>query len=404
VQYKGTKKPLPEIAKALRVDAIVEGALLQSGDRVKATVRLIHAPRERPIWSQSYDHPARGVIGLQSEMALDLVAKARAALTNQELSLIKSSRSVDPEAYRQFLLGRHHCRDLLPESTRKGVAELETAIAKDPGFADAHAELASCGISIDRATSEVHAALALDPSNARAYSVRGGQRLTFEWDWPGAEADLKRAIELAPSDDAALCQYALYLTAMKRYDEALQAVERAIELNPTDSRIYDFYGSWAAIMAGRFELALQYSRRSHDVNPEADSPFLLMCYSLVKLGRIPEATTAFLRLRQRWPEKQDNLTDAWLFHYYVAAGRRAEAERIVDYWSSQPEDSVDPANLFTMHAMLGRAEKALDYLELAYEKRSGSMFLLQAGEDDSPIAVRKHPRYLAILKKMNFPK
>jgi TolB-like protein/DNA-binding winged helix-turn-helix (wHTH) protein len=399
VQYKGTKKPLPEIAKALRVDAIVEGALLQSGDRVKATVRLIHAPRERPIWSQSYDHPARGVIDLQSEMALDLVAKARAALTNQELSLIKSSRSVDPEAYRQFLLGRHLCRQWKPEALEKGRTHLQAAVAKDPMYAEAHAALGGC-TSGPSSKFHIEQALAIDPSNARAYSARGMQRLVSEWRWEDAEADFLKAIELAPLSDEAHFWYVMHLVAMTRYDEALREVDRSIDLNPADF-LNQQMGSWAANKARRWELALQYSRRSHELNLGSDVPFVQECFTLTQLGRIAEAKVPCERVMQQYPLGKWDTSDIWVIQYLVAAGRRPEAEAALRHWLSVPTDLVDPSNLASMLAALGYTDRALDRLDDAYARQTASMFLMKA--ENTMDSIRHHPRYLAILKKMNFP-
>jgi TolB-like protein/DNA-binding winged helix-turn-helix (wHTH) protein/Tfp pilus assembly protein PilF len=395
MQYKGTKKSLPEIAKTLRVDTIVEGALLQSGDRVKATVRLIHAPRERPIWSQTYDHPARGVIDLQSEMALDLVSKARAALTDQELSRIKSSRKVDPAAYRDFVRGRSLCWIYGPGWTERGRALLNQAIAKEPDFAEAYGALALCG----GGTAAIEKALALDPFNSDAYSSRGLEKLS-NWEWAAAEADLRRAIEISPSNVQAHSNLAFYLTLMTRFDEAMREIDRALEVSPTEYMLY-LYASWSSNHARRNELALEYGKQVLAMSPGTDVPFAQICWANLQLGRTEEAGEACGRVVVRTPLKTSEVNDGWVVPYLVAAGRRKEAEETVAYWVTQLPDKVEPYNVAGMKVALARYDEALDLLETAYELHTFSMIFLKSEILFDPI--RDHPRYQAILKKMRFP-
>jgi TolB-like protein/DNA-binding winged helix-turn-helix (wHTH) protein/Tfp pilus assembly protein PilF len=405
-QFKATKKPIPEIARSLRVDAIVEGSLQQSAERVKASVRLFRAAGEAPIWSHTYERDARDVFALQSEMAIDLANHAQAALTRQEQSRVAASAPVDPALYRAFLRGRHFCREWIPASMEQGLAELRSVIERDPSNSMAQTEYASCQIytfisaRMPLAKSAVEQALRADPENPSARAVHGLVLLIHDLNWAAAEREFLRALELAPADARVHYDYSLFLAAMARFDEALRAVDRAIELSPADMLMQQ-RGAWVANKARRHELALEYSNRAHELERDSELPYEQMCWALLQLGRLAEADSACGRVRRAYPARTDLLLDSWLIPYDVAFGRRKEAEEIGRFWLNHPASSVEPWDMAALLAGLGHSERALDFAEQAYEERSRSIYLFQI--DNLTASLRRHPRGLALLQKLDFP-
>jgi TolB-like protein len=242
MQYKGTRKPLPQIAKELNVDAVIEGTVLREGDRVRVTAQLIQASTDQHLWAESYERDLRSVLAMQSEMASVIAEKVQAALTPSERTRLASARPVDPEAYEAYLKGKFYLNKMTPEGFEKGLAYMQQAIDKDPTNPLPHAGLAlaysiiSHGGDVQaferaRAAARKAEELGGEPL-AEMYVAFGMIKLYWDWDFAGAEKDLRRATELNPSVGEAHRDYSWYLYLSGHRDEALAKMRRAQEVEP----------------------------------------------------------------------------------------------------------------------------------------------------------------------------
>ena len=235
MRYKGSDKPLPEIARELNVDGLVEGSVLRAGDRVRITAQLIHAATDQHIWAKSYDRDLSDVLALQSEVARAIAEEVQAKLTPQESARLARPRRVNPAAHEAYLKGRYYWARATEESVRTSIEYFEEAIAKDPRYALAHAGLSDAynqlcnpileivpqGEIIPRSKAAATKALELDDTLAEAHISLGRIKFYFDWDWVGAEKSFRRAIELNPNYAYAHYVYALLLSALGRHTEAI---------------------------------------------------------------------------------------------------------------------------------------------------------------------------------------
>src|SRR2546425_12890754 len=269
ISYRQTTKPLPRIARELKVDALLEGAVLRSRDRVRITANLVQAVPERHLWAQTYEVDPRDVLAVQREVARDVARQIRIRLTPQEQARLTTFRRVDPEAYEAYLLGRAYFYKIrTPTNVMRAKEHFEKAIERDPDYASAYASLAELYIGTSgsgiltrgprdarlKARQWAEEALKLDDTLAEAHTAlaRVAQQ---EWDWAGAEREYQRAIELNPSDPLARIWYAIYLYAMQRFEEAVAQAERAQRLDPVSPLVNTWAGA-AYFFAGRPEEAM----------------------------------------------------------------------------------------------------------------------------------------------------
>jgi len=245
VQYKGTKKSLPQIAKELSVDAVVEGAVERAGDKVEITVQLIQAPSDHHLWAKSYERNLRDVLGLQREVTHSITDEIQAKLTPPEKAHLASARPIDPEAYEDYLRGRFLSAGS-ESDVRKGIAYLQRAIQKDPSYALAYAGLAESYISLGQpwiggrspkevlpqAKAAATKALETDDSLGEAHLAFARVIQLHDWDWQGAEKEYRRALELNPNDTMGHYWYGEYLEAMGRNEEGFLQMRQAMQLDP----------------------------------------------------------------------------------------------------------------------------------------------------------------------------
>ncbi|HWT84062.1 MAG TPA: hypothetical protein VN648_35365, partial [Candidatus Methylomirabilis sp.] len=241
MQYKGSNKPAPEIARELQVDALVEGSTLREGDRVRITAQLIRAHPERHLWSHAYDGDLRNVLALQSEVAQAIVREIRVKTTPQDKIRLAASRPINPEAYEAYLKARYFW-SRWGSDTGKAVDYFEKAIEKDPTYAPAYSGLAMCFSSqlfwrrpqevYPKARTAVSKALELDDSLAEAHAALAYTKLLYDWDWPGAEREFRRALELDPNSPDTDFAYSNFLTMMGRFDEAIAVARHGLSVDP----------------------------------------------------------------------------------------------------------------------------------------------------------------------------
>ena len=259
LQFRGKQVPLPEIGRLLNVQAIVEGSVTRSGDRVRVTAQLIDAAADRHLWAESYERSVKDLLGLQREVAAAIADRIQARLTVRERAMLASTEHVNPDAYLAYIKGRAFWNQRTRPALEKGVASFEEAIGADPAYARAYAGLADCytalgygsylppKVAFMKAEEAAARAIALDASLADPHASLGYAKLYYDWDFAGANLEFQRALALDPNGVTALDWHSVYLTAMGRFDEARSEILRARELDPlsvatnTDVGFVDYY-------------------------------------------------------------------------------------------------------------------------------------------------------------------
>jgi len=411
MQYKGVKKPLPQIAHELNVDAVIEGSVLRSGDRVRITAQLIQATTDRHLWAQSYERDLRDILALQSEVAQAVANEIKIKVTPQEQLRLGRARPVSPEAHEAYLKGRYYWNLRTEDGMKKSIEYFQQAIEKDPGYALAYAGLSDSydtltswalmapGEAYPRAEVAAVKALEIDEALAEAHACLGAIREEYDWDWVGAEKELKRAIELNPSYARAHQAYAEYLSAMGRHNEAIAEIKRAQELDPL-SLIINALGAYVFIYARRYDEAIAQCQRTLELNAGFYPAHLYMgwAYEQEKLyGQAISEYQKTIALEEGNPVLRANLA-----RIYAAVGNRPEALKII---ASLRELSkrryVSPYSVAQIYAALGDFDQAFAWLEKAYKEHQYQLVYLKVDPALDPL--RSDPRFQDLLRRMNFP-
>jgi TolB-like protein/DNA-binding winged helix-turn-helix (wHTH) protein/Tfp pilus assembly protein PilF len=421
MRYKGSAKPLPEIARELGVEGVVEGSVMRSAGRVRITAQLIHAPTDRHLWAHSYERRLEDVLALQDEVSRAIAEEVRITVTTDRSRPPARARAVNPEAYDAYLLGRHHWRQRSPQSLEKAIAYFQTAIAKDPNFAPAYEGLATTygprlmysDIAPGRGQVEMKAAalkaMELDPGLGEARAVLASA-LAYEWDWDGAEREYRRAIEIDPNAPVGHMSYGTYLHALGRFEESLAERRRALELDPLD--VTPNRGVARSLDAtGQAEAALAQWNRTLELDPDhlrSQLPFALF---LLEHGRADLGRKQLERARALQPD--DPAVLASLAIVSAESGNPDQARRLL---AKLKEESarryVSPVYPAFVHATLGEKDSAFALLEKAYDAKDPVLTMIQIM--DTPVglhppperaaALRADPRFADLVRRMGFPR
>src|SRR5215469_4759306 len=418
MQYKGTRKPLPEIARELNVDGIVEGTVTRSGERVRVDAQLIEAVTDRHFWARTYDRDLGDVIVLQNEVARAIANEIEAKLTPQEQSRLARTQSVDPQAYEFYLKGRYFWNWKTEDSLRKSIDYFQQAIQRDPNYALAYAGIAEAydigtfrGRTIDqrldlspaemcsRAKAAARAALQIDEGLAEAHSALAWCLFRNDWDWVGAEREFQRAIALNPNYAEAHQWYGLFLHAMGRQQNWAAEVKRARELDPLLLTLVGS-GSGVALASGQYDLAIEIERKSLELDPNNPSPYLWLARAYRLKGMYPAAIAQAHKgvdLSGGAPEALSALG-----YTYAVSGNRVEALKTVKQLVRLSKRRyVSPYNIAVVYAGLGEKELAFDGLQKAVADRSIWLPNLKSERDlDS---LRSDPRYSELLRRIGLP-
>ncbi len=412
MRYKGTREPLPEIARMLDVDAILEGSVVRSGSRVRVDIQLIQAGTDRHIWAQRYERDLRDVLALQGEVARAVAAEVRINLTPQLQAHLAATPQVDPEAYEAYLRGRYYAQKNTEDGYKKSIQYFEQAIRTAPNYAPAYAGLAdSCyylgGAAmaivvptevIPKAVEAVTKALELDPTLSEAHGVLATIKFNYDWDWAGAETEFKRAIELNPNNASAYQGYAWYLTAMERPEEGLAMMKRAKQADPL-SVMHDRPYGWFLYLNGQYDQAVQVLRKSIEFDPTYFNTRQMLGSIYEQRGLYDQAIAEYQRALDI---SGGNLNvRANLAHVYAISGNRAEAERIADQLKRQVKGGRGSFNIAAVYAGLGRNDEAFEWLDRAFKEDSILMPFLRVYPDLKPL--RSDPRFQDLLQRMHFP-
>jgi TolB-like protein/DNA-binding winged helix-turn-helix (wHTH) protein/Tfp pilus assembly protein PilF len=409
MHYKGTNKSLPEIAKELNVDAVVEGTVQRSGDRVHVRAQLIHAASDSHLWAADYDRDLRDLLDLQSEVARAIAGEVRIRLTPTEQRLLAPKRTISREAVDNYLQGRYFYNRRTEQDMRKAISFFERAINADPNYAQAYAGLADSYNQLGtamigvmspleaRRTAETAAKKAVEIDNqvAEAHATLGFVNY-FNWNWATAEDEFKRSIELNPNYASAHSQYAYYLVARGRFDESLAEINRAQELDPLSLSISSSRG-FILEQARRYEEAIEQLRRVIAIDPNHYQAHYSLALTYVANNQFDEAINAAERaveVSERAPAALGVLGLA-----YGVAGRKREANQILsELLKLQTQRYVTPMAISFVYIGLGNKDQAFAWLEKGYQERANHIAFFKVNPTVDPL--RSDPRFADFLRRV----
>jgi hypothetical protein len=381
MRYKGTKKALPEIAKELNADGIIEGSVTRSGQRVRITAQLLYGPTDKHLWAETYDRDLGDVLSMQSEVAQAIAQQVRAQITPQQQARFNAARPVNPEAYDAYLKGRYHLWDQfgIAQSLNAAKTYFDEAVRKDPGFALAHSGLADAYLylaifrhvspesSYRPAKEAVRQALALDDSIGEAHDTLAVLNWRYDWDWDATERELNQAIALAPSYSCAHEDRAEYLAFRGRQSEAESEVTKSLELDTSVSSALT--ESAVDYQLRDFNRLIEASRRGMASNPNEWFEHFYLGVGYEATGKRLESISEYQKAVELSGGDQD--ATAALAHAYAGVGRRAETQKILrDLQQESAKVYVSPYLIATLYATLGDKDEAFKFLEKAYLEKS----------------------------------
>jgi tetratricopeptide (TPR) repeat protein len=405
MHFKKTEKSLPEIAHDLNVDAVVEGSVQRVQDDVRITAQLIKAEPEKHLWASDFTRKFKDILILQSEVAQAIAREIKITVTPEEQQQLAVYRTVNPEAHELYLKGMYFVNKFSPPDVEKAFKYFEQALQKDPNYALAYTGMAKGYdylVSVTMPPKEAwpkvdslaRRALSLDKTLADAYALMAEVKFCYEWDWKGAEENYKRAIELNPNFATAYAWYAYYLSAMKRFDEAIREAKKARELDPLSfdisvSMVYVFLYSRQCDSA----ITLANEILKIDSTLAFGYDMLGNCYLCKKMYN--EAINQY----QKSIALKSSLSLSWLAYAYAASGKENEARKILsDLIEESKHRYVDPFLFAVVYLALGEHDKVIECLEKAYEYRSLMLLFIRTfpGWED----YSKDPRVVALIKKI----
>jgi len=408
MQYKDTTKPLPEIARELGVDAVVEGSVMVSEQRVRVNVQLIEARTDRNIWSNSYERDLRDILALQSELARAIAREIKIVVTPAEQARLALTRPVNPEAYQLVLRARSLWNRRTEEDLLRAKELFEQAIELDPTYALAHAGLADAynmlasyyfvppSEAYPKAREAALKALELNENLAEAYTSVAWVKYRYEGDWFGAESDYNWAIGLNPSYAIAHHWYGSLLRDMGRFDEALAKLERARELNPFSLSINTSIG-YLFYFARQYDQAIAEGQKALQLDPDFHWAHDIIALAYLQKGEFKEALAAFQKavaLSESSVDYKCHLAQA-----YAQAGMTVESQNLLKGLLEEEETNHVPLHEISLiYKALGQKDLALKFLERASEKQS---FVVNVSKMDPRWnSFREDPMYAEILEEI----
>jgi len=409
--YKHARKPLPEIARELNVDAVVEGTVLRSGDQVRITAQLIDASSDKHLWSQSYEGGLKDALALQNSVARAIAEQIRINLNPQEQAALKSAKVVNPEAYVSYLKGRYFWNKRTTDGLKAALAYFNQAIEEDPNYAQAYSGLADTyallgdwqyGVmtpkeALPKAKAAAIRALELDSTLGEAHNSLAFCLDGFDWDLAAGEKEFRRAIELNPGYATAHHWYAWHLSLLGRYDEAVVEMRKAENLDPL-SLIINADFAELLVLAHAYDESIQQSRKTIEMDGnfamahnQLGQAFLQKHMNDDAVGELQKA----VQLSGGSPTCIANLARA-----DVASGKKSEAEKLLSELEKRSSPGYSHASeIATVYVALGNRDQAMNWLEKGYEERFNPGVLLRPGFD----ALRSDARFVDMERRMGLP-
>jgi TolB-like protein/DNA-binding winged helix-turn-helix (wHTH) protein/Tfp pilus assembly protein PilF len=409
--YKGALKPLPQIARELNVDAIVEGSVLRSGDQVRITAQLIEASTDKHLWSQSYEGELRDTLALQSRVASAIADQIRINVTPQEQAALKNVRIVDPQAYESYLKGRYFWNKRTADGLRAALAYFKQAIEEDPQYAQAYSGLADTYAllgdwqyavmtpkeAFPKAKAAAIKALELDNTLGEAHNSLAFDLDAFDWDLDTGGKEFRRAIELNPGYATAHHWYAWHLILLGRFDEAIAEMRKAENLDPL-SLIITADMAELLVIAHHYDESIAQSRKTIEMDPNFALAHNQLAQAYLQKHMYSEAVAELQRAVQLSGDSPTVVAN--LARAYVASGKRSEAMKLLnDLKKRSIRGYSNGSEIATVYASLGDTDQAMNWLEKAYEERFNPGVLLRPGFDP----LRSDPRFKDLVHRVGLP-
>lgn len=410
MNYKGSSKSLPQIARELNVDAVLEGSVERFQNRVRITAQLIQARGDRHLWAKSYDRNIDDVLVLQGEVARAIASEIQIKLSAEELRRLSKPGAVNPQAHEDYLRGRYYWNKRTKEGVEQSIDYLQKAIREDPEYAIAYAALADSyhllpdlagsdpRDSFQKARTAALKALDLDPSTAEAHAALASVKEDYDWDWSGAERDYQQAIELNPGLGIIHAQYSNLLAETGRISEALPEAKQALQLDPLSSFVNSNLASML-YFAGSYDEAIAQSRKTLDLDSANARAYRNLGRIYTAQGSYEKAIPEFQKAIELSPGTPEYLAE--LGYAFAMSGNRKEAETIL----RQIENSVQHGEassyqLAVVYAGMRDKNRAFEFLNKALPERAAGLSYLKV----TPIfaQLRSEPDFQAILHQIGF--
>jgi TolB-like protein/DNA-binding winged helix-turn-helix (wHTH) protein/Tfp pilus assembly protein PilF len=407
MRFKKTRPSLSEIARALHVDAVIEGSVQRTSERMKISLKLIHAATDKHLWAREYERELMDVLKWQGEVARAVAGEIRVQVTAEEHARMASAGTIYPAAHEEYLLGRYHYWKFIEEDLKRAIDHFERATEIDPGYAAAYAGLSQAwwarGQYGEMSLKDVEAparaatrkALALDDRLAEAHVAMGRDRQMFDWDWTGAEKGFGRALDIDPNNVEAHYFYGFLLMGLGRFSESISHFERAEQLDPLSSTVQAGFGR-ILYRARRFDEAISHLNRAIALEPRNGSAYSRLADVYEEMGKYAEALAT--------QEKANALAvrragDTYrIARIYARMGQRDEAQQILEALRNRPAGLAQAASVY---AALGEGDQAFRLLFRHAEERSSQAGYINV--DPSFNSLHSDPRWPVLLRRMNLP-
>jgi TolB-like protein/DNA-binding winged helix-turn-helix (wHTH) protein/Tfp pilus assembly protein PilF len=409
MHYQGSRKTLPEIAQELEVDAVIEGSVARSGNRVRIDAQLIQAPSDRHLWSKSYERDIQDVLALENELARTIALEVQVQLTPKDQARLSNGPPVDSKAYEAYLKGRFFLNKRSKEAINKSLDYFNEAIRLDPGYAAAYSGLADAyyftacarpaGLAMTEAGPKARAAalkaVELDDNSAEAHTALAEEQRCFEGDRSAAEREFRRAIGLNPNYAAAHHGYARLLLGW-RDQEGLDQIQQALRLDPVSPNINGIFGDYLMEM-GQFEKAVEQFRKTLDLDPGQYNSRLRLGSAYAVEHRYAEAESEFKKAEQISPGSVVSL--GALAYVYGLEGKKSAAERMLPEVKALATKAGRPSVVCQVYIGLDRQDEAARWLEKANQQRDPYLEFLRTDP-----RVRELERRVQVAQRAQAPK
>jgi TolB-like protein/DNA-binding winged helix-turn-helix (wHTH) protein/Flp pilus assembly protein TadD len=409
MHFKNTQLSMPEIAKMLGVDTIVEGSIVREGRQIRVHAQLIRAATDEHIWAQEYQREYRSLLEVQEEVARSIAEQIEVSLTPEDRARLASAHPVDPEAHENYLKGRYYFNQRTADALNKSIASYQQAIVMDSGYALAYSGLADAYAmlgfrggfpskdALSRAKAAALKAIELDNTLAEPHASLAFIAETHEWDWATAEREYRQALELNPGDARAHNWFAGYLMYVGRFDDGISEARRARDLDPLSLPINNALAG--RLLAGsRYDEALQQVQKTLELDAHFAPAHQTLGWVYLHSGKQMEAIREFQNaLQLSGTDDADLQLD--LGFVYAVTGKRDEARRILAKLEKLHEQGVVPSgSLAILYGALGESNEAFAWLERAYEERDPQLTYIKAGRRFEPL--RKDPRFAQLVHRV----
>ncbi len=408
MRYKGTQKSVPEIARELNVDAVVEGSVEREGDRVRITAQLVQGPTDAHLWAKGYERDFRDSLRLQDEVARAIVDEVQLKLTPQEQAHFARNDVIDPEAHEDYLRGLFYLNLRNGPAELKAIQLFQAAIKKDPAYAVAYAYLADSYRALmynsnsapadvlPQSEAAAKRALEIDDQLAEAHASLAADRADYEWDWAGGEREFQTALGLNPNSAFTHSSHAHFLRQEGKIEESIREGRRGVELDPV-SAPGTFLLAQALYEARRYDEAVSQLRKTLDIEPRFWPAHLYLGKTLSEQGQFPEAVEELRKAGDFTAEPY-----ATIGNVYGRMGRAADARKVIaDLQEQSKKGYVAPTNFAKVYIGLGDKDQAFAWLEKGYQQHDFWMAFLKG----DPIfdSLRSDPRFQDLVRRIGFP-